>query len=330
MLNVAEEQHEVADQWDSESSESSINEEEALKDIGSKQVRQATTKSIDRSTENELIQSYKKTKDPNTLMALYHLREPTLIYWTRKYTYLVDNPEDIFSEFRSVWYKCVEHYEYEAKERLVKDKHGKLVLDKRGKKQKRMKRTDFNTFLYTSLVYCVRNIIKKRYSKKRTTADGIPCHYSTISIDKEISHEDDSFTLHDVLPARENFSANLMSTEEIIELFAEGDEEIMRTLRLLAYEPGIKKLSMASRLRFGALEITPKERELLQKGSKRAVALLKRRIKKDTEHDDFRLISYQVFMRNVKFEVLCKNMRLFNKIVKKVRMRRGKFEKVVN
>jgi hypothetical protein len=316
-----------------ESSESSaLSEEEKVEDLVKKEMKNVS-KAIDRNEEDQLVTSYKKTKDEKVLLKLYNMREHTLGYLTKKFSYLSEDPESLFSELRSVWYRCVEHYDHRPQSRMIKDKFGKLVINVDGLCQQKVKKTSFNTFLYTSLIYCVRNIVKKKYSKKRTDINGIPFNNLMTSADEDIGgkNSDDSFSLHDILPAKGHHSSSRISTDEIIDLFSDGDVEIRNTLRLLAYDPGVKRLSTAARLKCGSLKIDKKEQTLLIKGSKRAIKYIRSRIKNEHEpKDDFKLMSYQVFSRKVKYEILTRNMNLFNRIVKKVKSKRHSSKNILS
>jgi hypothetical protein len=331
-VGLLETEEELLGEWDAESSESSVlSEEEALKAVDAKEMKRVTQE-IDRDEEDKLIQEYKKTKDEKTLLQLYGLREQTLAYWTRRYSYLSDNMEELFSDFRSVWFRCVERYEYGARQRVVKDRKGRLVLDKGGKTKKRLKRTPFNTYLYTSLTYWVRNLIKKRYSKKRTDIHGIPSTDILVSMDGDIgTSSTEPFTLHDILTKKIPHVSSDMSTDEIIDLFADGDAEIKRAMGLLAYDPNVKKLSVAARMKSGEFNISKREQDALVNRKKRSISALKQRIKKmGTCGSDFKLMSYQVFEGYVSYEVLTKDMRLFNKIVKKVQSKKNRFDRILS
>lgn len=318
------------DEVTNDSSTSSVLSVEEDVDIDQKEMRSATS-NIDRDKEDELVAIYKKTKDNKILSQLYEMREPTLNYWTQRYAYLVDNnKEDLFSDFRAVWYRCIEKYEYEARERIVKDKFGKPVLNKHGKKKSRLKRTSFNTFLYSGFIYWVRNIIKKKYSKKRTDIHGMPQSSIVVSMDENHGDDDASFTLHDVLSKKSLHSSSKMTTDEIIDLFADGDEEIKIALRLFAYNPSIKKLSTASRIRCGEIKLNPRERKLLKANNKSAISHLIRRIHKEKVRDNhFKLLSYNVIGDIAKWEVLTKNMRVFNKIVKRAKAHKISLQKII-
>lgn len=309
---------------DSSSSEENVNKTTAQK---AKELRQVTN-SVDRDEEDNLIREYQKTKDEDILSELLALRTPTLSFWTDKYSYLSSSKEDLFSEFQRVWYKCVTRYEYEAKDRVVKDKFGRLELDENGITKTRKKKTNFNTFLFSSLLYHVRNKVKKKYSKKRTDLNGIPFQHNIVSIDEDMGNDSDgSFTLHDILESSNVHAHQKMSADEIIEFISEGDQEVAEALRLLAFEPNIKRLSVAAKTKYGNVPLEKSARDKLIKGNKSAVNTLKKMIQKNDNIDgDFQIVSYQVYTNRVQYEIRVKDTRLQKKIMKIIASKKKRFE----
>ena len=97
---------------------------------------------IDRIKENNDVMRFQKTNDDVILEEIFHQRVPTLQIWARRYSYLTKNDsKDMFQEFTVHFMKAVRAYQ--------------------------KNKGHFNTFLYRTLLNCVRNIISNKKAKKR-------------------------------------------------------------------------------------------------------------------------------------------------------------------
>lgn len=118
---------------------------------------------IDRKQENRDVLDYVSTGDEALFETIYRRRLPTIEYLARQYHWLSD---DAASEIKIVFVKTIRDY------------------GKNGKK------TDFNTYFYSSVKNHFVNAIKRKYRKKRTTIDGIDPLNRTVPLDDVVSDED--------------------------------------------------------------------------------------------------------------------------------------------
>ena len=222
-------------------------------------------KSIDRSQENNLVGLYRKNKDVSVLSKLLELRDQTLRYMAKKYAYL-DNEDDMYSEFKRVWLKCVRKYDNNPKPRPVRDKSGKVVMNEDGTMMMVSKKTPFNTYLYTSMKNRVWNIIKHRHSKRLSDDEGRPVVETMRSLDYEYG-EDGDMTMMDVIPdikARSSLAAAEMS--EILAHLGTSDPDIARTVDTFLSNTRMESLTAACNYRAGRLKINKWDRIVLSMG----------------------------------------------------------------
>lgn len=124
---------------------------------------------IDRDEENNDVKEYVLTGDQSLFDKIYKRRKLTIEYLAKKYNWLT---EDAASEISIVLIRTVNSY------------------GKNGKK------TDFNTFFYSSIKNHFSNIAKKRYRKKRTTIEGTDPLNRMVPLDSCIG-DDESTSFHE-------------------------------------------------------------------------------------------------------------------------------------
>lgn len=237
-------------------------------------------KQINRSDEDMMVSRYQKTKDKNILEQLYELREPTLQIWARRYAYLGPTSEDVLSDVGIIWLKCIDQYEYKEKVRKIRNKKGNLLFDKKGKVKTVIKRTPFNTFLYTALRNYMSNVAKRRHSKKRVDAEGRPLESTMVSLDREYdvrnSNSSDKSTLYDVLVSDTPGASSRAETNTLIEDISKGDNEIREVLAQYVADPHIRKISSACKYTSGSIRVGYNDHRLLKNAHKKTA---KKRLK---------------------------------------------------
>jgi len=271
---------------------------------------------IDRDQEDLMVCEYKRTKDQALVTKLYEIREPTMRVWARTYAYYGDSEEDLFAELRTVWLKCLDQYEYEARMRKVRTKGGGYVFDKDGKVKVRLKRTSFNTFLYTSLRNYVWNITKKHYSKKRTDDDGVPFKSKFVSLDSDPSGDGDGRLLHETIPDEtQQAPCGLIDAEWLIDTVSCGDKAVEKALREYAGERHVRELMTVCRMRTGNLPLCKADRAMLFSGGRDAVKRLRGMIVESRKHaGTFKIAGYQVYPKKVSYDIYTNDDTLWNKV----------------
>jgi hypothetical protein len=273
---------------------------------------------VDRGSEDEMVNEYKKHENPDLLEKLYELREPTLKVWARKHAYLAPSEEDMFADLRTVWLKCVMSYKYDPDIRAVRTKSGAFVHDEDGRVKTSFKRTPFNTFMYTALRNYVSNLIKKKYAKKRLDADGVPLDFTMKSLDYEYGDNDgDGQSLYNILAGETHKEGSEMDAAKIINDISGGDPDIKQALESFAFDSHLKKLSTACRLCKGTVPISREEKRTLVGGGTKGTRLLNKLIRFSGRFSkDFKVLSYQVFRRRVDYEVYGQDTKLLRKVQK--------------
>lgn len=222
---------------------------------------------INRDEEDRLVRKYRSTKDSSVLLQLLQLRDQTLRYMAKKYAYL-DNEDDMYSEFKDTWLKCVKKYDWRANMRVARDKQGVVILDVDGQKKMVSKKTPFNTYLYTSMKHKVSNIIKKRGSKRQLDGNGMPAVETMRSLDYQYGPEGD-MTLKDVIPDHKaNRSSSGAELADIMHHLGTSDPDIMRAVKNYEANPGLGSLPAAGNYRVGTLIIGKSDRTVLTAGAK--------------------------------------------------------------
>ena len=199
---------------------------------------------IDREQEDAWVKEYQLTGNAKLLEHLYLMREPTLRVWARKAFYIGDSEDDVFADLRVVWQRSIGKYRWAAEKRNVRTKQGGIVKDKQGNNVTVFKRTNFNTYLFTSIKNHISNVNKKRYSKKRLDGEGKPVDKSTYSLDRSFEEDGDT-GLHETLKDNCFMASSTTETEFFINTIADGDKELRAILLAFAANPGATKLSSA-------------------------------------------------------------------------------------
>lgn len=153
---------------------------------------------INRKEENNDILEYAKTGDESLFERIYKRRLPTIEHLARQYYWLSDSAT---SEIKIVLIKTIREY------------------GKNGRK------TDFNTFFYSSVKNNFVNAIKRKYRKKRTTIDGCDPLNKTLPLD-EFINDDDSTTMHEFISDDHIKNEDLLHFEDCIKLLS-GKNELL-------------------------------------------------------------------------------------------------------
>lgn len=224
-------------------------------------------KSINRDEENDLVKQYQLTKRTDILMTLLKLRDATLKYMARRYAFL-DNEDDMYSEFKGTWLKCVKQYDARANMREQRDENGAVIKDEKGIPQLVSKKTPFNTYLYTSMKHRAANLIKKRNSKKQLDGNGDPAVETMRSLDYKYG-DDCDMTLKDVIPdSGASRSSSVAELSDIMHHLGVSDPDVMRAVRNYEANPSLGSLAAAGNYRVGTLAISKTDRTILKAGAK--------------------------------------------------------------
>lgn len=284
-------------------------------------------KSIDRWEEDRLVCLWHKTRSPQVLLQLLNLRDQTMRYMARKYSYL-DNEDDMYSEFKGVWLKCVKRYDGRAKPRQARAKGGKLLFEADGKTPKMVsKKTPFNTYLYTSMKNRVWNLIKHRHSKRLLDGNGDPVAVTNRSLDYEYG-EDGDMTLKDMIPDTKAIKAH--SAAEMSDIMAHlggGDPDIDRTVANFISNPRFDTLTAACNYQVSQLRITSWDKDVLSMGvskdgvdptperMRKAMTYLRQMVASTGKYGDkFEMVSFVLHPSRVDFVIHVDDPRVVRKV----------------
>ena len=273
-------------------------------------------KAIDRDKEDQLVRKYQVDKDPSVLENLYALREPTLKIMARKFAWL-DNADDMFGELRDVWLRCVNGYEFRARPRPIKAKNGTLVLDEHGRVKMVVKRTPFNTYLYTSMRNKAWNILKKKHGKKMIDESGRSVLDSMLSLDYEYGDGEGSKSLRDTLVGDSPSVEGGVMVEEAVRFISNGDSDVAAALRNYVDNTNLRRVSTACRIRTGTLWLSPDDKTALLHGGKSSIRRMKTMIKSTGCYGKFRLLNFLIYPSRVQYEIFVGKNHSLSKRLKK-------------
>jgi len=164
-----------------------------------------SVKKIDRAQENERVLRFQRTGEEDVLNAVYLERIPTIEHLAGQYAWIT---EDMASELRLVFMKSVRKYT-----------GGKA---------------DFNTFFYTSVLNRMRNMIKRKYRKKRTV-EGNPSMINIfLNLDDRVP-TGEGLTYHEVIPDDSYDVAKEIRYAELVKAVADGNKIVEDLLFLVTY-----------------------------------------------------------------------------------------------
>jgi len=232
---------------------------------------------IDRDQENKDVVAFQKTGDDEIFERIYENRIATLKVWARKYYYLVESADDMFGELSFCFVKATMTYD--------------------------SKRGSFNTWLYTLLQNCVRNIRNGRKAKKRKPFGADPNSISnlTLSLDYNYNTKDgDESTLKDILSDEMGEDANVsdkMDLEETINILSKQDPIAKGFFRKLSDGNTVSSLIRELKIKRGRIKISRAQAKKLNTNRKcnRIVSDI---IKDNSDMPKFNLVDYKITPSN--------------------------------
>lgn len=282
--------------------------------------------SIDRNEEDKLVCQYHKGKSSSVLLRLLNIREQTLRYMAKKYAYL-DNEDDMYAEFKGVWLKCVKKYDGRVKIRQAVDRSGNLVVEDDGKPKMVARKTPFNTYLYTSMKNRVRNLLKRRHSKKLLDDNGNPVADTMRSLDYQYG-DDGDLTLKDVLADdRSTKASSRAEMSDIMTHLGADDIDIARAVDTFINNPRFDTLTAACNYKVSSLRINKWDREVLALGMsqngvdpslenvQKAMSYLKQMVDSTGTYDGkYEIVSFVLYPSRVDFVVHVDDPKVLRKV----------------
>jgi len=272
-------------------------------------------KAIDRDKEDQLVRKYQVERNPSILEDLYALREPTIKFMARKFAW-IDNADDMFGEFRDVWLRCVSGYEFKARSRRVKAKNGTLVLDENGKIKMVVKKTPFNTYLYTSMRNKAWNILKKKNGKKMLDDSGRSIIDSMLSLDYK-KDDGSSQSLLDTIVGDSPVASGRVLVDDAVRFVSAGDAGVAEALRNYIVSPNIRRVSTACRIRSGVLWLSEADKQVLLLGGKRSCRRMKAMIRSTNRYGEFKVLNFLVYPSRVQYDIFVGKNHSLSKRLKK-------------
>jgi len=229
---------------------------------------------IDRKQENENVVNFQQTKKKETLEELYYNRIPTLQIWSKRYSYLTNDSDDMFEELVYHFIKAVYGY--------------------------KQCKGSFNTFLFTSLLNCVRNIRSGQLAKKRIP-EGMESESPLsflLSLDYNYDKKDgEESTLKDILAnkiATEDSIREKISIDETIEMICKNDPHMKIVLKKLSDGETIASVIKESKTKHGRVKLSRVQAGQLKKNRKCNKTVSKIIDEKGLVCGEFDLMSYRV------------------------------------
>jgi len=229
---------------------------------------------IDRKQENKDVVKFQRTKKKELLEKLYYNRIPTLQIWSKRYSYLINDSDDMFGELVYHFIKAVYGY--------------------------KQCKGSFNTFLFASLLYCVRNIRSSQLAKKRVP-EGMenesPLSF-LLSLDYNYNKGDgEESTLKDILAdeiATENSIREEISIDETIEMICKNDPHMKVVLKRLSNGETVASVVKESKTKCGRIKLNEVQAKRLKKNRKCNQTVSKIIDEKVSVPGAFDLMSYRV------------------------------------
>lgn len=237
--------------------------------------KSASFVNIDRKQENADVAKFQRTNDIKLLETIYHRRVPSLQIWARRYSYLLNDFDDMYEELTFHFIKAVHGYNPR-------------------------KGTSFNTFLFTTFLNCVRNIRSGQCAKKRRPKEAEESDTTNfmLSLDYNYSKKDGSeSTLKEVIADELSSDDRVMDRiclEETIDVLAHEDPNIKGFLRKLSSGNTIAALLKEAKTKTGKVQVSRSMAKRLdtKRRCNRIVSDLIRDKKKID--DDFELLEYEI------------------------------------
>jgi DNA-directed RNA polymerase specialized sigma24 family protein len=278
------------------------NELEDLGDSLYSSIKRSTFVDVDRKQENKDIVEYQKTGDRELFEKIYKIRVPTLQNWARKYRYLMDSQEDLFSEFNICFTRAVATY-------------------KKGK-------GSFNTWLFSLLQNYVRNLQTSRRAKKRLPKGMNPdaiCKF-IFSLDYYYGKDDDSEnTLKDVLANKynsEDKAINNIIYEETVSKMSNNNPVVKGFLHKLSFGNTVTSLLKQYRTKTGNINIDKDIFKDIDSASEKDI--VSEIIRKNNDNDsDFMIVDYDISHKdshnNLKYTIEMKKTKETDMVIKALR-----------
>lgn len=264
-------------------------------------MKRRTFVEVDRKQENKDVTVYQISGDNRLFEKMYKIRIPTLQIWARKYRYLMDSQEDLFSEFSFCFTKAVMTY-------------------KKG-------RGSFNTWLFSLLMNHVRNLQTSRRAKKRLPEGMNPNLMSKFmySLDYCYGGDDDSEnTLKDILASKhksESKAVDNMVYNEIVSKISNDNPIVKGFLHKLSLGNTVSSLLKEYRTKTGSIKIN---KNILNniRSSKDKELFVSDIIRNNSEIDsDFMVVDYDICHKsdNLKYTIEMKKTNETDVVIKALR-----------
>jgi DNA-directed RNA polymerase specialized sigma24 family protein len=229
---------------------------------------------IDRNEEDKDVSKYQKTNDERLFEKIYKARIPTLQIWTRKYYYLLGNKEDMYGEFCACFSRAVQTY--------------------------KKSRGAFNTWLFTVLLNCARNLQIGRRAKKRIPIGVDPNSIGNFILSLDFSYDGKdgtNNTLKDILAEKmavEDDTISRIVADETSGIMASRNPIIKGFFKKLGDGYTIASLAKEYRTRSGQIKISKTQARRLSGKCKNKMIVTKLIRKKALIQDEFAVVDYSV------------------------------------
>lgn len=252
---------------------------------------------IDRKQEDKDVVSFQKSGDMLLLENIYKNRITTIRIWANRYHYMSSSAEDLFEELSFSFIKAIHGYD--------------------------KKKGSFNTFLYTSLLNCVRNIRSGLLAKKRTPEnhDGSLRGF-LLSLDYNYSDDENGeTTLKDIIAdemVSDEESSKQIRFDETVESLACGDEVLKGFFVKLSQGSTVNALIRECKTHEGKINLNTQMAQKL--GRRKCTRIVSDLIKQRKRiKDDFDLINYYVGSNSLYYTIEMRNSKEADHLVKSIR-----------
>jgi len=226
---------------------------------------------VNRKEEDQDVIDFQRTQDMKILTRIYNRRVPSLQIWARKYAYLENNFDDMFEELTFHCIKAINGFNH--------------------------KLGSFNTFLFSTLIYCIRNK-KSRGNAQKRRPYGVEVNETSnflLSLDYNYSSNGDAdLTFKDTLPAPDTKTKDDHRLLETINILANGDDNLKWFLNGLSEGGSISSLMRNMKTKQGRIKLNNIQTKKINP-KRRCNKVISDIIKYEKKIvDDFNLVDYQV------------------------------------
>lgn len=255
---------------------------------------------IDRDQEDRDVVKYQRSGDQELFEKIYDARIPTIKWWTRAYHYVIGGHADMEGELRYYFVRAINAYD--------------------------KKRGHFNTCLYTFFINHIRNMITKRGSHKRTTAQAksnlenfvLSLDYGWDKKGEDNGNMDGVFASKMVDHKSKNVTEG-MTMAETVHILSKGNPFLKEVFEKIGEGHTISSVLQSVKTRNGKISMSAKRLGVLRKKG-RCKALVSEIIKNEVKPSSgFSVIGYKICRKKLHYVIELRKTKEADEILRVIR-----------